>query len=69
MDSPNRFVEELRVTPACWTCVHKSTTGPTCTAFPDGIPEEILDGRNQHREAYPGDNGIRYEAAPRREAR
>jgi hypothetical protein len=25
-----------------------------CTAFPDGIPEEIAYGNNKHTEPYPG---------------
>lgn len=46
---------------ACVTCKHKSPFGPTCAAFPEGIPNEILDAENDHRESFPGDHGIRYE--------
>jgi hypothetical protein len=53
-------VGELAAAP-CANCRHKHLTGPTCTAFPDGIPEVILDGRSQHRTPFPGDNDIRYE--------
>ena len=45
--SPNEGTEEGQV------CV--------CTAFPQGIPIEIQDGRNLHTSPYPGDNGIQYE--------
>jgi hypothetical protein len=38
-----------------WTVVD------TCAAFPDGIPEEILVGRFNHRAAHPGDNGIQFD--------
>ncbi|MBF0531035.1 MAG: hypothetical protein HQK55_17565 [Deltaproteobacteria bacterium] len=36
----------------------------TCEAFPAGIPEEILSGRNNHDQPYPGDNGLTYLAKP-----
>ena len=32
-----------------------------CDAFPDGIPEEIAGGTFDHRNAFPGDRGIRLE--------
>jgi len=41
--------------------------GPTidpvhyCTAFPRGIPDDILTGKNLHKNPYPDDDGIRYE--------
>lgn len=35
--------------------------GPTCDAFPAGIPDEILYRGFDHRNPYPeGDNGIRF---------
>lgn len=46
----------------CFTCVHLRPY-TRCDAFPDGIPPEIIAGRD-HREPYPGDNGIRYEEIP-----
>lgn len=63
-EANNRFVGQVDRIPPCWTCRHKTPGAATCTAFPGGIPADILDGRNQHREPYPGDNGIRYERDP-----
>jgi hypothetical protein len=60
----------LTTSPLCTVCVHlrKETVEgpahhqvrPTCDAFPDGIPVEILKCAD-HRVAWPGDNGIRFE--------
>jgi hypothetical protein len=37
---------------------------PRCTAFPDGIPADIIDRGFDHRRRYPGDHGVRYEPDP-----
>lgn len=50
---------EFTVAP-CTTCARKSPWGPTCEAFPNGIPEEILDGSDQHRTPVTGDGGLTY---------
>jgi hypothetical protein len=44
----------------CMVCKHRITDA-TCKAFPDGIPDAILQQDAFHWDAYPGDNGIRYE--------
>lgn len=52
----------------CLDCVHfegadpdLDQTYPTCAAFPAGIPDEILRQGFDHRQEFPGDNGIRFE--------
>ena len=54
----------VTLTPLCRTCKHwrrDDFSGFTCNAFPDGIPDAILESDHDHRKPYPGDNGIRYE--------
>lgn len=35
--------------------------GMTCAAFPDGVPQRIVQGMDQHQSPYPGDHGIQFE--------
>ncbi len=46
----------------CIMCKHYQLNHK-CKAFPDGIPEEIFTCQHDHREPYPGDNGVRFEKA------
>ena len=46
---------------SCVSCRHKYLGIGACRAFPDGIPDEILGGVNDHRDPYPDDNGIQFE--------
>ena len=51
--------------PLCGVCTHLSQTdGLACQAFPDGIPEDIWQMRYDHRNPYPGDNGVLFEPKP-----
>lgn len=47
----------------CLWCKHKWSGVLQCDAFPDGIPPEIVTGLHDHRQAFDGDGGIRYEPA------
>jgi hypothetical protein len=46
----------------CSTCRHWNVKSGDrqCTAFPDGIPDKIWLGENDHRQPYQGDNGVQY---------
>jgi hypothetical protein len=47
----------------CTTCKHFTlfSNPPRCKAFPDRIPDDILDGIEMHRSPVRGDHGIQYE--------
>lgn len=51
---------KLSVFAPCDDCTHYRGSHK-CKAFPQGIPSDILDGSNDHRSEYPGDNGIKWE--------
>ena len=46
----------------CNACRNRHVRKVTCRAYPDGIPDIILLGDHDHRIAYTGDQGIRFEA-------
>lgn len=53
--------DPLSMSPVCRYCKHQfSCLARTCEAFPQGIPDEIWDGRNDHRASYPGDHGVQF---------
>ena len=53
--------DHLNKTPQGICCKNHHKRSLTCEAFPKGVPKEILHGHHDHREPYPGDNGIRYD--------
>jgi hypothetical protein len=44
----------------CDKCKH-ILFGLNCKAYPDGIPEKILNGEHDHRKPYENDKGIQFE--------
>jgi hypothetical protein len=50
----------------CTLCVHLDAESglSRCSAFPDGIPDEILSGSKSHVKPYDGDGGILFEPKP-----
>jgi hypothetical protein len=59
---PTVTTTPFAISDVCDTCKHlRSQAFHNCAAFPDGIPMEIWNGRNDHRQPFAGDNGIQYE--------
>ena len=50
------------MTNQCKNCqnLNMATDELTCTAFPNGIPKEILIGEFDHTKEYKNDNNIRF---------
>lgn len=49
--------------PACYWCRHfrRHVIGETCSAFPNGIPEELISDQVLHTGSVDGDGGLRFE--------
>lgn len=48
-------------TPICNQCKHFKLSNVSCTAYPGGIPDQILENLIDHRKPFIGDNGIQFE--------
>lgn len=63
-DPKRNLVEDLErdINVQCLDCQRLRMSQPTiaCDAFPDGIPEKILDGTHDHTEPFEGDDGKLY---------
>ena len=46
---------------SCGLCKHLHDDNITCKAFPKGIPNDIHTSVIDHRNPFPGDNGIMFE--------
>lgn len=56
----------IHIMPMCMACTRYNDDGfpMTCKAYPDGIPEEVLNSSIDHREPYDDDQGIVFEQIP-----
>ena len=52
------------IMPICLYCTHYDRSVPRdgyfCAAFPDGIPDAIIESQVDHREPVDGDHGIQF---------
>jgi hypothetical protein len=54
---------QAQCTPSCAHYRSFLTTGlpgPSCTAFPAGIPDEIWENKADHRKPVAGDHGVQW---------
>ena len=69
-DRAARFVgnQNSVIVPQCNGCKHFYIYSATCSAFTVAIPMVILSNEHDHRQPYPGDNGIQYEPITEQDA-
>jgi hypothetical protein len=64
LDASKRERRQPALSLVCSLCVYfddSKISAQRCKAFPNGIPDEIWLGDDDHTKPYPGDNGIRFE--------
>lgn len=61
-DGETEAVATQPISEQCLACQHNNPDILTCSAYPDGIPHDILSGGFDHTKPHEGDNGVRYEA-------
>jgi len=64
----DKTFDDVQYSEVCLRCRHfdsrewQASGQKRCQAFAAGIPRPIWNGQNDHRQPFPGDNGIRFEA-------
>lgn len=56
----------LTIQTMCMACRHlhrDKEDSRSCSAFPEGIPDEIWTNQHDHHDPYPGDQGIHFDIA------
>jgi len=51
----------ITLEPVCFNCKHFDIETSNCAAYSKQIPDEILNGNNDHTKPFKGDGGIRFE--------
>jgi hypothetical protein len=60
LDGQDELVNPLSIFSPCIDC-RNYLVAYTCKAFPEGIPQQFLDGGHDHKTPFPGDHGIMFE--------
>ena len=50
----------MKITDQCLSCIRLHRDLLRCDAFPEGLPENIRQGKFDHTEPYDGDHGVQF---------